>query len=129
MKKIIIAIAIIAIVVFVVSGKNAQTPPDAAGTTERAFNPTEKQPADPSTTPTKTVSGKILEKDDGCFADGICRINVAGTWVITNQGWYRGPLGSVANDLSVGMSVEAYGKVTPEGITMLGSDSYYVKVK
>ncbi len=129
---IITIIALVAIVIIVKSvgpAKNADVVANPAGDTQLARNPGEVQPEDALGTPTKIVSGKILEKDDGCFADGICKINVGGTWVITNQGWYQGPLGMVSGDLAVGMNVEAYGKVTDEGITMLGSNSYYVKVK
>lgn len=128
-KNIIITIlGIVAIVIAILLSDKKETVP--ATDTGRIVAPGEVQPEDDASTPTKTVSGVILEKDDGCFADGICKINVTGTWVITNRGWYQGPLGSVADNLAVGMRVEAYGKVTEDGgITMLGSDSYYVKVK
>ncbi len=128
---IITIVAIIIIILLIRSSKPIETQDSnsAAGTTERVMMPGEQQPEDAPSTPTKTISGVITEKDDGCFADGICRINVGGVWVITNQGWYQGPLGTTPPELAVGMTVEAFGKVTPEGITMLGSDSYYVKAK
>ena len=128
-NSIIVLALIIVLILAVMAARRPTDPVDGMPSGDRVVTIDEDQPEDEAGTPTQTVSGVILEKDDGCFADGICRINVGGTWVVTNQGWYRGPLGTVANDLAVGMTVEAYGKVTDEGLTMLGSDSYYVRVQ
>lgn len=131
-RNIIITVIAIALIIVAVRYTRSVSPAPSADSTQPADTTArfgEPAPADEPGTPTKVVSGTIIEKDDGCFADGICRINVDGTWVITNQGWYQGPLGTVADNFAVGMRVEAYGKVTTDGITMLGSNDYYVKVK
>lgn len=138
-KNIIITIAVVILAILAIKnyGGNKVTEDSSSNISkdtvlnegERVVNIDEPQPEDVPGTPTKVVRGKIIEKDDGCFADGICKINIDGTWVVTNQGWYRGPLGSITQELAVGMEVEAYGKVTPEGITLLGSNAYYVRTK
>ncbi len=132
---IITTVAIVLVVLIAIYSRPTKTPiiiptenTEQTGDTGRVINPDQPQPADgPTNSSTRTVIGTITEKDDGCFSDGICRINIGDTWVITNQGWYNGPLGKVDDDIKVGMTVEVYGKVTPDGITMLGSNSYYVR--
>lgn len=79
-------------------------------------------------------SGTVNEIDVGCYADGICKINVDGKWVEFGRGWYQGPSGqfigfSNIDDIS-GKMVEV--RVLPaefEGYdyTILGDERLYIK--
>jgi len=74
-----------------------------------------------------THLGTIEELDNGCFADGICRMKVDGVWVEFNRGFYQGPIGEYVGALPVGSYVEIRGMKTDEGITIIGDNSYYIK--
>ncbi len=73
--------------------------------------------------------GVVSEVDNGCWSDGICRIRVGEVWIITGQGWYRGPAGQVIGEPKVGDNIEFSGTKNTNGVyTILGDTSYYLKV-
>lgn len=78
-------------------------------------------------------SGKITALDNGCWSDGICKIQVdSKTWVTYNIGRNINhyPIGNVEGELVVGAKVEVYGEKDSAGndYTLVGNENYYIKV-
>lgn len=83
-------------------------------------------PATPSGD-TMRFSGKVEAIDNGCFADGVCSVTVAGTKVVTMVGWSRDTWGSRPPDLEPGDAVQVYCRRSEEGCTLNGSADYYIR--
>lgn len=73
--------------------------------------------------------GKVEAIDNGCFADGVCSVTVAGTRIVTLVGWSRDTWGSRPPELETGDSVEVHCRRTDEGCTLNGSAEYYIRSK
>lgn len=72
-------------------------------------------------------NGRVEAIDNGCFADGVCSVTVAGTRIVTMVGWSRDIWGSRPPELQPGDAVDAYCRRTPEGCTLNGSADYYIR--
>lgn len=74
-------------------------------------------------------SGKVEAIDNGCFADGVCSVTVAGTTIVTMVGWSRDTWGSRPPELEVGDAVEVHCRRSEAGCTLNGSADYYIRNK
>ena len=72
-------------------------------------------------------SGKVDAIDNGCFADGVCSVTVAGTTIVTMVGWSHDTWGSRPPELKPGDSVEVHCRRSEAGCTLNGSADYYIR--
>ena len=78
---------------------------------------------------TLRFSGKVEAIDNGCFADGVCSVIVAGTRIVTMVGWSRDTWGSRPPELQAGDRVDVFCRRTDDGCTLNGSADYYIRNK
>ncbi len=79
------------------------------------------------------LTGKITALDNGCWSDGICKIQIDNkAWVTYNIGRNLNhlPIGNVEGELKIGVKVEVYGEKDGTGgdYTIVGNENYYIKV-
>lgn len=86
--------------------------------------------ATPATTEVK-FSGIVGKVDTGCYADGVCFMEVDGRRVIFGMGWSREDWGQVAPrepiESYVGRRVEVYCGVRDGECSLVGKNAYYVR--
>ncbi len=106
--------------------------------TSQTFKPVTQIPQDKNQSQVssneKQFSGTITKRDDGCFADGLCFIQIDNNyWVLHTKGWTP-TLGTVEGDLNVGSKVEVYAEKYNEEssykntYSIIGNSKYYIKV-
>jgi hypothetical protein len=89
----------------------------------------------PSTAPAAAselkFSGVVGKVDTGCFADGVCFMEVDGKRVVFGMGWSREDWGQVAPrepiESYVGRRVEVYCGVREGVCSLVGNRAYYVR--
>ena len=74
-------------------------------------------------------SGKVEAIDNGCFADGVCSVTVAGTTIVTMVGWSQDTWGNRPAELKTGDPVEVRCRRSDAGCTLNGSADYYIRNK
>jgi hypothetical protein len=72
-------------------------------------------------------SGTIEAVDDGCLADGVCSLTIAGREVVWMVGWSRETWGRVLDERRVGTPVEVWCRRTASGCELRGNAEYYVR--
>lgn len=76
-------------------------------------------------------SGIVGKVDTGCYADGVCFMEVDGKRVIFGMGWSREDWGQVAPlepiENYVGKRVEVYCGVRDGECSLIGNKAYYVR--
>lgn len=75
----------------------------------------------------RRFDGTVQDINNGCFADGVCSVTVDGTVVVTLVGWSQDTWGSRDPQLKVGDRAQVYCRRTPEGCTLNGDATYYVR--
>ncbi len=83
----------------------------------------------------KRFSGTITNRDDGCFSDGLCLIEVdKNYWVLYIMGWTQ-TKGTIEGELNIGAKVSVYAeKYTdensehPNTYSIIKNEKYYIKV-
>jgi hypothetical protein len=89
----------------------------------------------PSTAPAAAselkFSGVVGKVDTGCFADGVCFMEVDGKRVVFGMGWSREDWGQVAPrepiESYVGRRVEVYCGLREGVCSLVGNRAYYVR--
>lgn len=78
-----------------------------------------------------SFNGVVRARDNACYYDGVCTLDVNGTRVTTMSGRRMGPApvwGRVEGDPQVGSKVAVYCKRVGDGCTLDGSETYFVRV-
>lgn len=82
----------------------------------------------------KTFVGTITALDNGCWVDGICKIQVdSKIWITYNIGrnLKQLPIGVIDGEFKIGAKVEVYGEKDADNTgeyTIIGDTKYYIKV-
>ena len=87
-------------------------------------------PADPpngSDAGVLAFSGTVQGIDNGCFADGVCSVEVDGRTVVTLRGWSRSTWGHRDPGIEVGDAVDVRCLVEGTGCTLEGDAGYYLR--
>lgn len=71
--------------------------------------------------------GKVEAIDNGCFADGVCSVTVAGRTIVTMRGWSQATWGTRDPDLVVGDAVAVRCRATADGCTLEGDAGLFVR--
>ena len=79
-------------------------------------------------------TGKIEAIDLGCWADGLCSMEVSGKEIVFGSGYSRSDWGKVtgidlqkSNDY-IGRGVEVYCRCLTKSYTLEGNKNYYIKL-
>ncbi len=82
----------------------------------------------------QNFSGTITALDNGCWVDGICKIQVdSKIWITYNIGrnLKQLPIGVIDGEFKIGAKVEVYGEKDADNTgeyTIVGNTKYYIKV-